>query len=185
MAKKPRADSKLKNLPKVDQEHLWELLSQPQVAMSDEPGAPMRPFTLQELQTEVPLLHGFTVALSTLSEWRSWYALRLRTQSAMARADQAKLEWLKENPDATPEDLGRLGQMVFTAESIEDGNIKGFVALMRERNRQRAIELDHEKFRAGLKSDLEKGLDALFEEIKGNEKAEEIFRDLKETLRKS
>jgi hypothetical protein len=65
--------------------------------------------------------------------------------ASQARAEQAKLEWVKENPNASPDELEKLGQMVFTAESIEGGNIKGFVALMRERSRRKALEIDSQK----------------------------------------
>lgn len=132
-----RSDSKLKRLPEADQETLWLLLH---------PVDPeTRPYSLEEALVYLEDEHGISCARSTLSEWRSWYALRRRLENAQARAEQAKLEWLKENPDATPEDLERLGQMVFTAESIEAGNVKGFVALMRERSRRVALEIDQRK----------------------------------------
>ena len=69
----------------------------------------------------------------------------LMMENAQARANQAKLEWLKENPAASPDELEKLGQMVFTAETIEGGNVKGFVALMRERSRRKALEIDSAK----------------------------------------
>lgn len=169
MAKKPRSDSKLKHLPKEDQEALWNLVTTPQVPISDEPNSPLRPLKLQELQAEVPLRHGFTVALSTLSEWRSWYGQRLRTQSAMARAEQAKLEWLKENPEATPEDLERLGQMVFTSEAVENGDIKAFVALIRANNQKRALAID------------ERRIKLLEEKAKREEAAQAVTKDEKLT----
>ncbi len=148
MAKKPRSDSKLKNLPQEEQEALWELLTTPQVLMdAEEPEGAMRPFSLQELQAEVPLRHGFTVALSTLSEWHSWYALRQRTERATLRVDQAKLEWLKDNPASTPEELERLGQILFTSESIEEGNAKAFVALRKLSQKDRLLEHDDRRIK--------------------------------------
>lgn len=135
--RKPRADSKLKNLPDSDQETMWLLLHP-----SD---STVPPYTLEALAVHVMEDHGFEPALSSLSEWHSWYALRQRMEKAKARADQARLEWIAENPDATPEDLEKLGQIVFTAESIEGGNVKAFVSLMRERSRARSLELDQRK----------------------------------------
>ena len=132
-----RSDSKLKRLPESDQETLW-LLMHP-----EDPET--RAYSLEDALVHLEDEHGISCARSTLSEWRAWYALRRRMENAQARAEQAKLEWLKENPDATPEDLERLGQMVFTAESIESGNVKGFVALMRERSRRVALEIDQRK----------------------------------------
>jgi hypothetical protein len=169
MAKKPRSDAKLKHLKQEEQEALWELLTTPQVAVSEEAGSPLRPYTLQELQAEVPLRHGFTVALSTLSEWRAWYGQRLRTQAAMARASQAKLEWLKENPNANPEDLERLGQMVFTSEAVENGDIKAFVALIKANNQKRSLALD------------ERRIKLLEEKAEREEAAQAVTRDEKLT----
>jgi hypothetical protein len=135
--RKPRADAKVKNLPEEDQETLWLL-----VHPTDKETPP---YTLEALAVHVLEEHGFEPALSSLSEWHSWYAQKRRTEKAMARASQAKLEWLNENPEATPEDLERLGQMVFTAEALEGGNVKAFVSLMRENSRRKALEIDSRK----------------------------------------
>jgi F0F1-type ATP synthase delta subunit len=135
--RKPRSDAKLKNLPEADQETLWLLLHP-----TDETTPP---YSLEALAVHISEEHRFEPALSSISEWRSWYSQQRRTANAMARAEQAKIEWLKENPAATPEDLERLGQMVFTSESIESGNVKAFVALMRESSRRKALELDQRK----------------------------------------
>ena len=176
MAKKPRSDSKLKNLLPESQEALWELLTEPQVPMdADQPGGAMRPFTLQELQAEVPLRHGFTVALSTLSEWHSWYSLKLRTERAALRVDQAKLEWLKENPETTPEELERLGQILFTSESIEAGNAKAFVALRKLSQRDRVIE--HDGRRIALLEEKAAKYDALTNIGKESGLSEQEIRD--------
>jgi hypothetical protein len=135
--RKTHANAKIKLLPEADQETLW-LLMHP--TDKDTP-----PYTLESALVHLKDEHGVECALSTLSEWHSWYALRKRMDNAQARADQAKLEWLRENPEASPDELEKLGQMVFTAESIEGGNIKGFVALMRERSRRKALEIDSAK----------------------------------------
>lgn len=135
--RKTHANAKIKLLPEDAQETLWLLLHPTD---KDTP-----PYTLEAALVHLKDEHQVECALSTLSEWHSWYQLRKRTESAQARADQAKLEWLKENPDASPDELEKLGQMVFTAESIEGGNIKGFVALMRERSRRKALEIDSAK----------------------------------------
>jgi hypothetical protein len=131
------AHAKVKNLPDDDQETLWLLMHPTDTT------AP--PYTLEAALVHLQEEHGIECALSTLSEWHSWYALKKRMENAQARANQAKLEWLKENPEASPDELEKLGQMVFTAESIEGGNIKGFVALMRERSRRKALDIDSEK----------------------------------------
>lgn len=157
--RKTHANAKIKLLPEDAQETLWLLLHPTD---KDTP-----PYTLEAALVHLKDEHQVECALSTLSEWHSWYQLRKRTENAQARADQAKLEWLKENPSASPDELERLGQMVFTAESIEGGNIKGFVALMRERSRRKALEIDSQKLAIlQRKADRLDQLEAKAKEIK-------------------
>lgn len=134
--KQPRSDSKLKTLPEEEQEKIWQWFQR------DGEREPMR---LEDAQSEIPLRYGFTVSLGSLSEWRAWYALRRRMDAARSRAEQARVEWLLDNPDATPEALERVAQSVFTAEALEAGDIKNFVALAQLRIRARALDLDAEK----------------------------------------
>lgn len=136
--KKPRADAKLKNLSDQQQEDLWRCLHPSE-------GEDRKPMTLEEAQGEVPLRYGFTVSLSALSEWRSWYALKRRTESTLSRIDQAQEELRKADPNVSAEKLEQLGQMIFTAESIEGGQVKAFVALMRERSRREELEINKRK----------------------------------------
>lgn len=135
--RKPRADAKLKSLPEEDQAELWRLLSVPTEGRD-------KPLTYDELAVEVPLRFGCATSRSALAEWRSWYALRQRMERARRRAAQATLDWARD-PGMSAEDLERLGQVVFTAESIEGGDVKAYVQLMRLRNQQRALNIDHRK----------------------------------------
>ena len=118
--RKPRADSKLKNLPDHVQEGFWLLLhpSDPEV----------KAYTLEDLGGEIHDKHQLSVAMSTLSEWHSWYALKRRMERAAERANQTALALAKDS-DLTPEDIERVAQTVFTAETLEAGNVKGYVAL--------------------------------------------------------
>lgn len=131
--KKPRADSKLKNLPDTEQEALW-LLMHP-----TDPDTPA--WTLEAVAADVLSRLGFHIAISSLSEWRSWYALRRRMDAASARANQTAIE-LARNSDLTPEDIERVAQTVFTAETLEAGNVKGYVALAKLRLASRALDMD-------------------------------------------
>lgn len=132
----PRADAKLKNLPDADQEALWEYLH---------PSDPEeRRRTLGEAQSEVPLRHGFTVSLASLSEWRSWWALRRRMNAARERAEQTRLELLKD-ASLRPDEIEKVAQAVFTAETLEAGNVKGYVALANLRLKGRQLDHDARK----------------------------------------
>jgi hypothetical protein len=129
--KKPRADSKLKNLPDTDQEAMWQLMHPAD--------AETKAWSLEQVACHIQNTHGFSVALSTLSEWHSWYSLRRRMEHAARRANQTALE-LARNSDMTPEDIHRVAQTVFTAEALEQGDIKGYVALARLRQGDKSLE---------------------------------------------
>ena len=75
-------------------------------------------------------LFGFSCSLSSLSEFYKWLRLKRRMESAAERSSQARLA-LASDPGMTPELLARVGQMVFTAETIEDGNVKAYVELVK------------------------------------------------------
>jgi hypothetical protein len=129
----PRRDATLKNLTQDAQDLLWELMR----PNGDKPG-----MSVEQMQAEIALRHGFTVAPSTIYEWRKWYAMRRRFEAAKERAAQAKLEFLKENPDASADELRRVGDFVFTSEAIEGNNIKAYVSLAKLELNRRQFELD-------------------------------------------
>lgn len=134
--KKPRADSKLKNLPEADQEGFW-LLMHP--ADAETPA-----WTLEAVVGHIFDTYQLFVSISTLSEWHSWYALKRRMEAAAERANQTSIE-LAKNSDLTPEDIERVAQTVFTAETLEAGNVKGYVALAKLRLASRALDHDARK----------------------------------------
>lgn len=118
--KKPRADSKLKNLPAEDQEAIWTLMHPTD---KDTPA-----MTLEAVAAAVMDSYRISVGLSTLSEWHSWFALERRMLNARNRANQTAVE-LARNSDMSPADIERVAQTVFTAETLEAGNVKAYVAL--------------------------------------------------------
>lgn len=128
--KEIRSDAKLKNLSAEQLEILWRF------RYPEEGGEKL---TLEAIAVEVPLRFGFACSLSTLSEFYKWLRLKRRVQSAQERAAQARLE-LAKDPTITPADLARVGQMVFTAETIEDGNVKAYVSLVKLQLKQQEIE---------------------------------------------
>jgi hypothetical protein len=136
-----RADAKLANLPAETQEELWRL------RWPEDGGERM---TLEEIRALLPGLAGFSVSLSTLSEYFSWARQRRRLERAAERSRQAAAQFAAEHPELGPEDLERLGQLLFLNESVEGGDGKLFVALVKARNRAKALELDRMKFEEAL-----------------------------------
>lgn len=119
--KEIRSDAKLKNLHPQALEDLWLMRN---------PGEDGEKLSLEAIAAAVPGLYGFTVSLSALSEFYKWLRLKRRMEAAAQRASQARTE-LARDPSITPADLSRIGQMVFTAETIEDGNVKAYVELVK------------------------------------------------------
>lgn len=131
--RKARADSKLKNLPAEAQETMWLLMNPTDATVSAA--------TLEDVLVHLQNEHSVECSLSTLSEWRSWYALKLRMERAGERADQARLELAKDK-SITPEDLERVAQAIFTAETLEAGNAKAYVQIAKLGLQRRALDLD-------------------------------------------
>lgn len=133
--KKTRPEAKIKTLPEEVQGALWEHVTTATDGRE-------RPMTYEEAREWLRDAHGVTTSSAALSYWRGWYGLRRRTERAQARAREATLEWAAQHSDTTTTDLERLGQLVFTAESIEGGDIRAYVDLMRLRLKSEAQDLD-------------------------------------------
>lgn len=172
-APKVRADAKLKNLPEEDQETLWLLLHPTD---SETPA-----YTLEAAMVYIQEEHDFSVALSTLSEWHSWYQLKRRMDAARERADQTKLEMLKD-PNFSTEYIEQAGLAVFQAEAVETMNVKAYVALCKLSLAREKQAIERDKLTAATKTKLETGLEALLAEIQGNPKALVIFKQLQEVV---
>jgi hypothetical protein len=135
--KEIRSDAKLKNLPREVRDHLWRFRN------PEEDGEKVRFIDI--------LLYlkgkGIESSLGALSEFFAWERAERRMEGARARAEQART-LLAADPNATPEDVARVGQMVFTSEMVDAGNVKAFVALEKLRMQQQA--LDHDRRRITL-----------------------------------
>ena len=110
------------------------------------PGEDGEKLTLEAIAVEVPLRYGFTCSVSSLSEFYKWLRLKKRMESAAERSSQARLA-LASDPTMTPEMLARVGQMVFTAETIEDGNVKAYVELVKLQLQARSLEINAAKLK--------------------------------------
>lgn len=175
--KKPRADSKLKNLPEHIQEGMWQLLHPAD--------AETKAYTLEDLGGHVFDLHGISVGLATLSEWRSWYSLKRRMEQAAERADQARLE-LAKSGDYSPEDIERVAQTVFTAETLQAGDVESYVKLAALGLKRRA--LDHDARKLKLMEEKSAAAKAAIEAATSKAKAgggisEETLRELEEAAK--
>ena len=135
--------------------------------------------------TEVPRICAFTCATSTLSEYYKWAKLRRSIEEREREADQAMEMYAAKNPDASQEKLRSIGQRYFSSKSIAEDDLAGWVKVQMVAEKRAAREFDERKFQQSIKSKQEAGLDAVFEEIKGNAQAEALFAKMTEVIKKS
>lgn len=116
MNRKPRSDSKLKNLPEAVQAQIADWCAQDslQSALSR---------CAAELQ---PPVH---TSLTSLSEWYAWYRLSATFAQADQHAKQVEELLRKTFPDATPEKIAAAGQLVFTMQAANAGDAEEFRAM--------------------------------------------------------
>jgi hypothetical protein len=119
--KEIRADAKLKNLHEEALQELWRFRN------PEEGGEKL---TLEAICVEVPLRYGFTVSLSTLSDFYAWLRLKRRLDARATLADQLKLE-LAKNPDVSEEQIKKAGQRLFMAEGIIEKDSKVFADMVK------------------------------------------------------
>lgn len=135
--KEIRADAKLKNLPPEALEDLWLMRN---------PGEDGEKLTMEAIAAALPGLYGFSCSLSSLSEFYKWLRLKKRMEAATLRAEQARSA-LAMDPSMTPADLSRIGQMVFTCETIEAGNVKAYVELVKLQLQAKKQEMEGRKLK--------------------------------------
>ena len=176
MSRKPRIDAdgpgplqRLKSLP-------WEevefLLSQ------------REKISAAKLAAQISSRHGIDISAPRLSDFWRWAESQVALRVMNADAEQFRTEFARENPGATLEEAheSTLAYLHLKAGRSEDEKLMKFV--LGEIRKARALAHEREKFREELKGKLEKGLDALFQEIKGNARALELFEELKGALAK-
>ncbi len=81
---------------------------------------------------------------------------------------------------ATMELVKQVSFEMMSGQRIDPKTAEKFIKLILKADAQ---DQNREKLAKTAKSDIEKGLDALFEEIKGNKKAEVIFAQLQEVVK--
>lgn len=173
--KETRADAKLQNLPDEELDFLWRLRH------PEKGGVKM---TLDAIAVQVPLRYGFTVSLSSLSNFYKWLRLRQRIEAADSVANQFK-EQLSKDPSITEEDIDALAAKIFKTEMLTEKNASGYLAIANFQMRKERFKFDQQKFTETTKGLIEKGLDALLVEIQGNPKAVDLFNQLKEVVAKA
>lgn len=127
--KKPRGDSKLKNLPEERQEQIFEWCR--------------KSFAHARRQLAED---GLMVSGRALSEWHSWYRRKSKLELGNNRVLQA-LEWYRRNrPDATPEEIRRAQLMALSLQAEAEDDKKLQLAVAKETGKDLDRDLDKAKF---------------------------------------
>lgn len=133
---------------------------------------------------------GVGISSGALSRWLSSWQLRQLFQLADADTMEFIRQLKERNPNLPESELQQFGAEYFQMQAMKMGDAKTFLKFATARTkaemekaklaqRDRALEFDQKKFAASLKTKIEHGLDALFEEIKGNAEARALFEKFK------
>lgn len=125
-----RSDAVLKRLPEQALEDLWRMRN------PEEGGEPM---TLEAICVEIPKLYGVSCSMGALSNFYKWLRLKRRMEEAKSRSQQV-IEELSKEGRMSAEELMEAGQMVFASETLDNGNVKAFVQLLKVRNDSKRLE---------------------------------------------
>jgi len=173
--KEVRADAKLKNLPADVLDTLWRLRN------PEEDGEKL---TLEAVLVELKNTQGIEVSISTLSEFYKWLRFKRRMESGRRITDQV-MEQMRRDPSMTLDQMHAAAQFVFTNATMDEDDPKTYIALAKLSLQRDQQSLDREKMTAATRNKIDAGLDALFEEIKGNPRAEKLFAELREVVSKA
>lgn len=117
--KETRADAKLQTIAEQDDqfaEDMWRF-------RYPEKGG--KKLTFAAILVEVPLRCGFTVSLSSLSNFYAWLKLRRRFQEKQRTIEQIKAE-LARDPEISEEQVEKAGRVMFMTEGIVEKDAKVF-----------------------------------------------------------
>ena len=127
---KPRSDSPLKTLPAARQADIAEYL---------------RGHSLAETVAWLKL-DGFKTSSTALSEFGSWYALRSQLSRNEQTVETLLAEYVKANPDLSPDKIQAMGQAFFSAMSLAQQDPESWVAIQRLNLQRAELMLAKDKF---------------------------------------
>ena len=166
--KKPRGEAILKNLPDQLQEKLWQVA---------------RRTTYPKALAWLKDAHGISVSEGTLSKFFLWYPRNATLRMAADVSTQLE-QALKNLPGLriTADQAREVAQVNFELQASQNRDPELFAALRKGELEAKRLELEREKHEWAKKSSVEKGLDALHEEIKGNAEALRLFELMKAAM---
>jgi hypothetical protein len=125
---------------------------------------------------------GFSTSRTALSDWLSAWRL-----GAQLRRNESTVETvLREikNPDWTPDQVQRAGQAFFSALALDQQDPKGWFLTQQLALKKEQLAFDQARFKEGLRTKLQAGLDAVAEAFKDNVPAMELYRQARAMVNK-
>lgn len=143
-----RSDAKLKTLPEDIQAEMWRMRTTPVDAdgspCKPSEGAPMTQAEVLEWLEDVHRVHSSAGAFSA---WESWYG----TQRTVGNTKQQTLDLMEalrsKHPEASEDDIIRMGQVWFSLRSMETGDAKIFEKMYRLHLKEKALAHDDRRIR--------------------------------------
>lgn len=167
---KARGDSVLKTLPDALQEELFQFL---------------RRNTQANTIVWLADVHKVQTGAAALSEFFSWYP-RSRYLLQQARAADELAEAVKHLPalKVSAAEAREIAQASFEINAARGQDLETFAMLAAGEDKREKRQLAREKFEWSKKTDIERALDALAEELGENEEARRHYQAMKAALAK-
>lgn len=167
---KPRGDAVLKTLPDALQEELWQFLRRNTQAK-----------TIEWLKTA----HAITTSSTALSDFFTWYPRSVYLRNAARTSDELAAT-LRKIPSLklTAAQAAEVAQINFEIQAAQDRDPALYAALRKGELERDRLRLEREKFEYSKKTDVEKALDALQDELEDNAEALQHYKAMREALLK-
>ena len=173
MAEKPKSNSKLMQLPPHQREQLIHWLVEENLSYEK---------AAERVETDF----GVRTSESALTRFYRSQCFALRSSEAKACAELISQEVQKINPNFDEATMALVRQKAFEQAYARNGDIKELALLARiigdrrkQKLKEKELDLKREKFVHQIKTDLERGLDALAIDVKGNAEAMQLFEKMR------
>lgn len=165
--RKTRPDAVLKNLPPDRQAEIAEMAKKKSLRDA-----------CKQLAAD-----GIQVSRTTLGKFLSWYSMTQQFESHEADATTFMEMVAANRPEVSQEQLFLYGQDFFSLLAMKAQNPKEWARIQKLRQKEQDLKFQREKFKEAIKSDIDRALDALFEEVKGNPTALEYFQKFRDSIK--
>lgn len=134
---------------------------------------------------------GHIISATALHDWYSVHSWKTNVESARSVAEQVRAD-AAASGDYDEATLALVKERAYVLARTKGASVKDLAILagiigdsVIEKRKNRELDLNIQKFRQTVKADIDKGLDALHAEIKGNDEALALFQKFKAAVLRS